>query len=58
MTVQRWGLQVGKDTEEARIVCEREAHTVAVSRDGLWVITAGGDPFYYGPGEPKTFQGS
>ncbi|KAG2343608.1 hypothetical protein BDR05DRAFT_837891, partial [Suillus weaverae] len=42
-TTRQWDLQAGKEIEEARDVCEQEVHAVAVSRDGRWVITAGGD---------------
>jgi WD40 repeat protein len=42
-TTRRWNLQAGKEIENARDVCEWDVHAVAVSRDGRWVITAGGD---------------
>ncbi|KAG2145756.1 hypothetical protein DEU56DRAFT_910042 [Suillus clintonianus] len=42
-TVRRWDLQEGKEIKEARIVCKEEVHAVAVSRDGRWVITGGGE---------------
>ncbi|KAJ8596143.1 WD40 repeat-like protein [Rhizopogon salebrosus TDB-379] len=63
-TARQWDMQTGKEIEEARNVCEWGVQAVAVSRDGRWVITAGG---YYTPGELnaceveteilKTFQG-
>ncbi|KAJ8596239.1 WD40 repeat-like protein, partial [Rhizopogon salebrosus TDB-379] len=49
-TVRLWDLEAGKEIEEARVVREQEVCAVAVSRDGHWVITAGGD-FRGGPGE-------
>jgi WD40 repeat protein len=55
-TVRLWDLEAGKEIEEARIVREQEVCAVEVSRDGHWVITAGGDPFRSGPGELKAFQ--
>jgi len=42
-TVRKWDLQTGKEINEARILCEKEVCAVAVSRDGRWVITAGGN---------------
>ncbi|KAG2343596.1 WD40 repeat-like protein [Suillus weaverae] len=42
-TVRKWDLQEGKEIEEARIVCEEDVNVVAVSRDGRWVITGGGE---------------
>ncbi|KAJ8589150.1 WD40 repeat-like protein [Rhizopogon salebrosus TDB-379] len=50
-TVRLWDLEAGKEIEEARIVREQQARAVAVSRDGHWVITAGGELFRDGPGE-------
>jgi WD40 repeat protein len=38
-TARRWG----EEGEKARDVCEHGLHAVAVSRDGRWVITAGGN---------------
>jgi WD40 repeat protein len=51
-TVRLWDLEAGKEIEEARVVREEEVlvRAVEVSRDGHWVITAGGDPFRGGPG--------
>jgi WD40 repeat protein len=42
-TTRRWDLQAGKEIEGARDLCEWDVDAVAVSRDGRWVITAGGD---------------
>jgi WD40 repeat protein len=55
-TVRLWNLEAGKEIEEARIVREQEVHAVAVSRDGHWVITAGGDLCRDGPGELKACE--
>ncbi|OAX32980.1 WD40 repeat-like protein [Rhizopogon vinicolor AM-OR11-026] len=41
--VRRWDLQAGKEIEKARRVCEYQVKAVAVSGDGQWVVTAGGD---------------
>ncbi|KIK35040.1 hypothetical protein CY34DRAFT_96850, partial [Suillus luteus UH-Slu-Lm8-n1] len=39
-TARRWDLNTGKEIEEWRDVCkDAEAVTVAVSRDGRWIIT-------------------
>ena len=42
-TARKWDLQTGKEINEARVVCEKEVSAVAASRDGRWVITAGGN---------------
>lgn len=42
-TVRQWDLQTGKEFEEARYMCEQEVWAVGVSRNGRWVVTAGGD---------------
>ncbi|KAJ8588817.1 WD40 repeat-like protein [Rhizopogon salebrosus TDB-379] len=42
-TSRRWDLQAGKEIEDVRDVREWAVHAVAVSKDGRWVITAGGD---------------
>lgn len=42
-TVRRWDLQAGKEIEGVREVCEEGVHAVGVSRDGRWIVTAGGD---------------
>ncbi|KAG1728241.1 hypothetical protein EDD22DRAFT_961087 [Suillus occidentalis] len=39
----QWDVKVSKEDEEARNVCEEEVWAVAVSRDGRWIVTAGGD---------------
>jgi WD40 repeat protein len=41
--VQKWDLQESKEIKEARIVCEEDVNAVAVSWDGRWVITGGGE---------------
>jgi WD40 repeat protein len=55
-TVRLWDLEAGKEVEEAQSVREEEVRAVAVSRDGHWVITAGGGPFHGGPGELKVCE--
>jgi WD40 repeat protein len=55
-TIRLWDLEAGKEIEEARIVREQGVQAVAVSRDGHWVITAGGDFFRDGPGELKACE--
>ena len=45
-TVRKWDLQTGEEINEARVVCEKQISAVAVSRDGQWVITAGGHYTY------------
>jgi WD40 repeat protein len=42
-TTRQWDMQTGKEIEKGRDVCEWDVSAVAVSRDGRWVITAGGD---------------
>jgi WD40 repeat protein len=42
-TTRQWDMQTGKEIERSRDVCEWEVKVVAVSRNGQWVITAGGD---------------
>jgi WD40 repeat protein len=42
-TARQWDLKVGKEIEEARDVCEHGVIAVAVSRNGRWVATGGGD---------------
>ncbi|KAG2343591.1 WD40 repeat-like protein [Suillus weaverae] len=44
-TARRWDLQSGKEIEEAQDVCKEEIRAVAVSRDGRWVVTGGGDDY-------------
>ncbi|KAG2339320.1 hypothetical protein BDR05DRAFT_1003429 [Suillus weaverae] len=41
-----------KEIKEVQDVCERGVHAVAVSEDGRWVVTAGGDGSHI-PGELK-----
>ncbi|KAG2343550.1 WD40 repeat-like protein [Suillus weaverae] len=52
-TTGQWDLKTGKEIEEARDVCERMVYTVAVSRDGQWVVTGGGE---YNCGELKACE--
>ncbi|KAG2738733.1 WD40 repeat-like protein [Suillus brevipes Sb2] len=42
-TTRQWDLKMGNEIEEARGVCEGYVHAVAVSRNGRWVATGGGD---------------
>ncbi|KAJ8585770.1 WD40 repeat-like protein [Rhizopogon salebrosus TDB-379] len=42
-TTRRWDLQAGKEIEDVRDFCDWAVYAVAVSRDGRWVVTAGGD---------------
>jgi WD40 repeat protein len=42
-TARQWDLNVGKEIQEAQDVCEEEVSAVAVSMDGRWVVTGGGD---------------
>ncbi|KAG2339335.1 WD40 repeat-like protein [Suillus weaverae] len=43
-TGRQWDLKAGKEIEEARDVCEKEVYAVAVSRNGRWIVSAGGRP--------------
>jgi WD40 repeat protein len=52
-TTRQWNMQTGKEFEKARDVCEWNVTAVAVSGDGRWVITAGGD---YQHGELKACE--
>ncbi|KAJ8586043.1 WD40 repeat-like protein [Rhizopogon salebrosus TDB-379] len=42
-TTRRWDLHAGKEIEGVRNVCEWDVSAVVVSKDGRWVVTAGGD---------------
>jgi WD40 repeat protein len=42
-TTRQWDVKAGKEIEEARGVCEGYVCVVAVSRNGRWVATGGGD---------------
>jgi WD40 repeat protein len=42
-TARQWDVKGGKEIEEARAVCEGSVWAVAVSRNGRWVATSGGD---------------
>jgi WD40 repeat protein len=55
-TVRLWDLETGKEVEKARVVREQEVRAVAVSRDGRWVITAGGDMLPNCPGMLKACE--
>jgi len=52
-TTRQWDLKTGKEIEGARDVCECEVWAVAVSQDGRWVVTGGGNWIASGPGELK-----
>jgi WD40 repeat protein len=41
-TTRQWDMQTSKVIEKTRDVCQWDVRAVAVSRDGRWVITAGG----------------
>ncbi|KAG2130182.1 uncharacterized protein EDB93DRAFT_86062 [Suillus bovinus] len=67
-TARQWDLQVGKEIEKVRDVWEGKVDAVEVSRDGRWVVAAGGENNYkdkYGKlracevetGIVKTFEG-
>lgn len=51
-TTREWDLEAGKEIEEARNVCGQRVHAIGVSRDGRWVVSAGGD-FNVNTGELK-----
>jgi len=57
-TARRWDLKTGKEINEARVVCEKEVSAVAVSRDGRWIVTAGGNRLPSNPadGELKAWE--
>ncbi|KAG1753100.1 WD40-repeat-containing domain protein [Suillus occidentalis] len=42
-TAWQWDVKVNKENDEGQDVCEEEVWEIAVSRDGRWIITAGGD---------------
>jgi WD40 repeat protein len=42
-TARQWDVKAGKENGEAQDVWEEEVWAVTVSRDGRWVVTAGGD---------------
>jgi len=52
-TTRQWDLKAGKEIEGARDVCEWEVWAMAVSQDGRWVVTGGGNWIASGPGELK-----
>ncbi|KAG1845604.1 hypothetical protein C8R48DRAFT_779843 [Suillus tomentosus] len=49
-TTRQWDLEAGKEIEDAQDVCEQEVYAVGVSRNGRWVVSAGG---YFNIGELK-----
>ncbi|KAG1836951.1 WD40-repeat-containing domain protein, partial [Suillus subalutaceus] len=55
-TARRWDLQEGKEIKEVRDVCEQGVYSVVVSKDGRWVITAGGLLNHTDPGEIKAYE--
>jgi WD40 repeat protein len=66
MTARQWDLKTGKEIDEERDDCERIVWAVAVSRNGRWVATGGGDMFVKNPelkicevetGIVRTFKG-
>jgi WD40 repeat protein len=63
-TARQWDLKAGKEIEETWGVCEEKVYAVAVSRDGRWVVTGGGDNnrgelkvYEVETGIVKTFEG-
>ncbi|KAG1807269.1 uncharacterized protein BJ212DRAFT_755770 [Suillus subaureus] len=63
-TARRWDLKAGEEIERMRSVYEEDVWVVAVSRDGRWVATAGGDVnsamlkvCEVGTGIVRTFEG-
>jgi WD40 repeat protein len=54
-TTRQWDLKAGKEIEGARDVCEEHVWAVAVSQDGQWVVTGGGD-WSIGSGELKVCE--
>ncbi|KAG2343572.1 WD40 repeat-like protein [Suillus weaverae] len=52
-TTRQWDLKAGKEIEGARGVCEERVWAVAVSRDGRWVVTGGGN---FNTGELKACE--
>jgi WD40 repeat protein len=58
-TVRQWDVKTGKESEEAQNVCEEEVWAVAASRDGRWVVTAGGvlKTCEVETGNVRTFEG-
>jgi WD40 repeat protein len=51
-TTRQWDLKMGKEIEGARDACEEKVWAVAVSQDGRWVVTGGGN-WTVGIGELK-----
>ncbi|OJA17694.1 hypothetical protein AZE42_06715 [Rhizopogon vesiculosus] len=42
-TARQWDMQAGKEIKKERDVCQWEVRAVAVSRNGRWVVIAGGN---------------
>ncbi|KAG2060323.1 WD40 repeat-like protein [Suillus hirtellus] len=42
-TTRQWDLEADKEIVEAQDVCKQEVHAVGVSKDGRWVVSAGGN---------------
>ncbi|KAG1784782.1 WD40-repeat-containing domain protein [Suillus plorans] len=64
-TIREWDIEQGREIKRARDVCERQVYTVRVSRDGRWVVSAGGNFMISGElkvrevetGTVRTFEG-
>ncbi|KAG2036653.1 kinase-like domain-containing protein [Suillus americanus] len=54
-TARQWDLKAGKEIKKSQNVLENEVEAVAVSRNGRWVVTAGGD-FDGSYGELKAYE--
>ncbi|KAG2057356.1 WD40 repeat-like protein [Suillus hirtellus] len=52
-TTRQWDLEAGKEIEDSQDVCEQEVYAVGVSRNGRWVVSAGG---YFNIGELKVCE--
>jgi WD40 repeat protein len=56
-TARLWDLRAGKEIDETRVICEQEVNAVAVSSDGRWLVTAGGEAYPHDiPGELKVYE--
>jgi WD40 repeat protein len=56
-TARLWDLRAGKEIEGTRVVCEQEVNAVAVSSDGRWAVTAGGEVYPHDiPGKLKVYE--
>jgi WD40 repeat protein len=60
-TARQWDLKAGKEIGDAQSICEECVYTVAVSRDGRYVVTGGGrgelKVCEVGTGIVRTFEG-